>query len=52
MRFYIRSKEESTMITFVGKRILKSYPSISGFTDRKGKSTAKDAAGQGNKGGD
>lgn len=34
------------------KKKVESYPSITGFGDRKGKRGAKEAAGQGNKGGD
>lgn len=34
------------------KRKVESYPSITGFEDREGKRSAKEAAGQGKKGGD
>lgn len=40
------------MIIFLSKGIWESYPSISEFEERKGKSAGKDAIGQGNKGGD
>lgn len=38
------------MLTCVSKKKVESYPSITGFGDRKGKRGAKEAAGQGNKG--
>lgn len=40
------------MFARVSKIKLESYRSITGFRDRKGKRGAKEAAGQGNKGGD
>lgn len=38
------------IITFVSMGIWESYPSISEFEERKGKSAGNDAIGQGNKG--
>lgn len=45
-------QKKINMIVFVRKRIWESYPSISEFEERKGKSVGKDAIGQRNKGGD